>query len=160
MHTARIWMALAIPGGAPGYDDDKQFGNYITHMTARTSQRLREHSDQPRKVKGRRQDVLNLKLSGVFCPRREQIARSCHRTAPRDRMRKAKSGGGLTLRCPDVASLVRAAKPRIQPFPRLIRLHPREFRQLMPEPGELPFGVMAGFGAADFSRLGKRNLPP
>src|SRR4030088_2344463 len=42
MHTARIWMALAIPGGAPGYDDGKQFGNYITHMTARTSQRLRE----------------------------------------------------------------------------------------------------------------------
>src|SRR5580692_6713230 len=32
MHTARIWMALAIPGGAPGYDDDKQFGNFITHM--------------------------------------------------------------------------------------------------------------------------------
>src|SRR6266700_4455255 len=42
MHTARIWMALAIPGGAPGYDDDKEFGNYITHLTARTSQRLRE----------------------------------------------------------------------------------------------------------------------
>jgi len=27
-------MASAIPGGAPGYDDDKQFGNFITHMAA------------------------------------------------------------------------------------------------------------------------------
>src|SRR6202043_3817175 len=41
MHTARMWMALAIPGGAPGYDDDKEFGNFITHIGARTSQRLR-----------------------------------------------------------------------------------------------------------------------
>src|SRR3954469_11021446 len=41
LHTARIWMASAIPGGAPGYNDDKQFGNFITHLTVRTSQRLR-----------------------------------------------------------------------------------------------------------------------
>jgi hypothetical protein len=31
MHTARIWMASAIPGGAPGYDDNKKFGNFIAH---------------------------------------------------------------------------------------------------------------------------------
>src|SRR4029077_2694416 len=41
MHTARIWMASAIPGGAPGYDYDKEFGNNITHRIALTSQRLR-----------------------------------------------------------------------------------------------------------------------
>ena len=41
MHTARIWMALAIPGGAPGYDYDKEFGNNITHSRSQTSQRLR-----------------------------------------------------------------------------------------------------------------------
>jgi hypothetical protein len=35
-------MASAIPGGAPGYDDDKELGNFITHMTARTSRRLRK----------------------------------------------------------------------------------------------------------------------
>ena len=52
MHTARIWMALAIPGGAPGYDGNKQFGNFITHMTARTSQRLRGYSRPTPKVKG------------------------------------------------------------------------------------------------------------
>src|SRR5262245_866866 len=34
-------MASATPGGAPGYDDDKQFGNNVTHFAARTSQRLR-----------------------------------------------------------------------------------------------------------------------
>src|SRR5882757_6450002 len=54
MHTARIWMALAIPGGAPGYDDDKQFGNFITHMAAHTSQRLRGYSRPTPEVKGGR----------------------------------------------------------------------------------------------------------
>src|SRR5436190_23952011 len=34
-------MALAIPGGAPRYDYDKEFGNNITHCAAQTSQRLR-----------------------------------------------------------------------------------------------------------------------
>jgi hypothetical protein len=33
---------LAIPGGAPGYDYDKEFGNNIAHFTAYASQRLRE----------------------------------------------------------------------------------------------------------------------
>jgi hypothetical protein len=47
-----MWMASAIPGGAPGYDDDKEFGNNITHLAARTSQRLRGYSHQPSKVKG------------------------------------------------------------------------------------------------------------
>src|SRR6267154_5567283 len=57
MHTARMWMASATPGGAPGYDDDKQFGNFITHMAARTSQRLRGYSQQASEVKGRWQDA-------------------------------------------------------------------------------------------------------
>jgi hypothetical protein len=52
MHTARIWMALAIPGGAPGYDGNKEFGNFITHMAARTSQRLRGYSRPTPEVKG------------------------------------------------------------------------------------------------------------
>src|SRR6202022_758251 len=45
-----------------------------------------------------------------------------------------------------------------KPSPRLLRLHPLEFRQLMPKPGELPFGVVAGIGAADRRRLLKRDL--
>jgi hypothetical protein len=45
-------MALAIPGGAPGYDYDKEFGNNITHLAARTSQRLRVYIRQTPKVKG------------------------------------------------------------------------------------------------------------
>jgi hypothetical protein len=59
-------MASAIPGGAPGYDDDKQFGNFITHMADRTSQRLREDSGEPRKVKGKPHEALDSQLSGVF----------------------------------------------------------------------------------------------
>src|SRR5215475_7552633 len=37
------WQS-ATPGDAPGYEGDKEFGNNITHLTAQTSQRLREHS--------------------------------------------------------------------------------------------------------------------
>ena len=65
MHTARFWMALAIPGGAPGYDDDKQFGNFITHLTAQASQRLREHTARALKVKPKAQITLNFEFSGV-----------------------------------------------------------------------------------------------
>ena len=64
MHTARFWMALAIPGGAPGYDDDKEPGNFIAHMTARTSRRLRKHSRQTLKVKARGNDALIWSLAG------------------------------------------------------------------------------------------------
>ena len=42
MHTACIWMAASHPRRVPGYDYDKQFGNNITHLMARTSQRLRD----------------------------------------------------------------------------------------------------------------------
>src|SRR3954451_24186101 len=60
-----FWMALAIPGGAPGYDDDKQFGNFITHLAARASQRLRDHSVQTPYVKAKprwRRDAAYLGL--------------------------------------------------------------------------------------------------
>src|ERR1700687_4054363 len=42
--------------------------------------------------------------------------------------------------------------------PRLLRIHPLALRHLMPEPGELPLGVMPGIGAADVSRLCERDL--
>jgi hypothetical protein len=51
MHTARIWMASATHGGVPGYDDDKQLGNFIAHIAAMTSQRLRGYSRQTLEVK-------------------------------------------------------------------------------------------------------------
>src|SRR5215510_15559735 len=41
----------------------------------------------------------------------------------------------------------------LQPSPRRLRPHPFELRQLMPEPGELPLGIMAGIGAADCGGL-------
>jgi hypothetical protein len=34
-HTPPVFrMALAIPGGVPGYDDDKEFGNNVSHVVA------------------------------------------------------------------------------------------------------------------------------
>jgi guanyl-specific ribonuclease Sa len=56
-------MALAIPGGAPGYDDDKQFGNFITHLAAQASQRLRDHSVETPDVKGRRREAQECSLA-------------------------------------------------------------------------------------------------
>src|SRR5215831_8050945 len=44
------WQS-ATPGGAPGYDGDKEFGNNITHARRLASQRLREHSGQTDNVK-------------------------------------------------------------------------------------------------------------
>src|ERR1700676_3592155 len=75
MHTARIWMALAIPGGAPGYDYDKEFGNNITHLAARTSQRLRVYIRQTPKVKGGRHLARFSELSGLPGIRRVGILR-------------------------------------------------------------------------------------
>jgi len=61
---------LAIPGGAPGYDDDKQFGNFITHVTALASQRLREHTAQSLKVNPRAEITLNFEFTRVPSVRR------------------------------------------------------------------------------------------
>jgi hypothetical protein len=60
MHTARIWMASATPGGAPGYDDDKEFGNFITHIDVALPKDCADHSDQTLEVKGRRQTALSV----------------------------------------------------------------------------------------------------
>src|SRR3954451_21643941 len=46
-------MASATPGGAPGYDYDKEFGNNVAHSTARTFQRLRGYTARSPEVKGR-----------------------------------------------------------------------------------------------------------
>jgi hypothetical protein len=66
MHTARFRDGLAIPGGAPGYDDDKEFGNFITHIAAQTSQRLREDTSQAAKVKAIAARVHLLTLVGAI----------------------------------------------------------------------------------------------
>jgi hypothetical protein len=56
-------MASAIPGGAPGYDDDKQFGNFVTHLAANTCQRLRDHSVKTPDVKARRREAQATSLT-------------------------------------------------------------------------------------------------
>src|SRR5258707_3161219 len=52
--------------------------------------------------------------------------------------------------------LTRSASLLVEPRLRLFRLQPAKFRQLVPEPGELPLGILAGIGAAGLRRL----LPP
>jgi hypothetical protein len=47
-------MASAIPGGAPGYDDDKEFGNIVTHIAAGILEGCANHSGEPWNVKGKR----------------------------------------------------------------------------------------------------------
>src|SRR6476660_7523889 len=66
-------MASATPGGAPGYDYDKEFGNNITHFAARTSQRLRGYTARSPEVKGRTPSARFRQLSGVPAVRRVGI---------------------------------------------------------------------------------------
>src|SRR5260370_12278532 len=47
-----------------------------------------------------------------------------------------------------------------QPFLRVLRLHPPKFRELVPEPGELPLGILAGICAAAFRPLPPRGFAP
>src|SRR5947208_13183192 len=53
-HRLSCGWQLATPGGVPGYDGDKEFGNNITHGGGSASQRLREHSGQSPDVKAMR----------------------------------------------------------------------------------------------------------
>jgi hypothetical protein len=46
-------MALAIPGGAPGYDDDEEFGNNITHVSAQLPKGCASYTGSPQNVKAR-----------------------------------------------------------------------------------------------------------
>src|ERR1700751_5063473 len=46
----------------------------------------------------------------------------------------------------------------IDPLRRLVRLDPGKLRQLMPEPSELPLGIMTGVGTSDLGGLLQREL--
>src|SRR6516164_5700497 len=48
----------AIPGDAPGYDHNKQFGNNITHLPVRLPKGCANHSDRKLKVKRNGQQGL------------------------------------------------------------------------------------------------------
>jgi hypothetical protein len=100
MHTARIWMALAIPGGAPGYDYNNKLGNFIAHTTAQTSQRLRGYSHQAPEVKGGGVWRDFSKVTRFRAFGEGEFAGSCYaRTVSVARMSAAISGDGLTS-CP------------------------------------------------------------
>jgi len=59
-------MALAIPGGAPGYDYDKELCNNIAHATVQLLEDCAEHSDQTLKVKGSRWlNAILINLAGL-----------------------------------------------------------------------------------------------
>jgi hypothetical protein len=53
MHTARIWITSAIPGGAPGYYDDKEFGNFITHTALKFPKGCAGYTCRTPNVKGK-----------------------------------------------------------------------------------------------------------
>src|SRR5882724_3630504 len=67
----------ATPGGAPGYDDDKEFGNFITHIGARTSQRLREHTARSPEVKGKRRRTRRIWSLAGLRPLGERVFQAC-----------------------------------------------------------------------------------
>src|SRR5689334_25370769 len=65
-HRLSCGWQLAIPGGVPGYDGDKEFGNNVAHGRHSASQRLREHSDQSLDVKAKRSLPRDLGSVAVF----------------------------------------------------------------------------------------------
>src|ERR1700730_16500696 len=72
------------------------------------------------------------------------------RDGPKEQTRNLEIPGSLVSRAP--------RNDGRKPPPRRLRLHPFELRQLMPEPGELPLGVVAGVGAADVSGFVERDF--
>jgi hypothetical protein len=61
-HTACIWDGLAIPGGVPGYDEDKQFGNNITHASAQLPKGCAIYTGPSLNVKARRHAQRRLQV--------------------------------------------------------------------------------------------------
>jgi hypothetical protein len=78
MHTARIWMASAIPGGAPGYDDDKQFGNFITHMATELPKGCANIAANPGKSREGHTKRFIHSLAGFFSPGEGENAPCSH----------------------------------------------------------------------------------
>src|SRR3979490_578686 len=149
MHTARFWMALAIPGGALGYDDDKELGNFIAHMTARTSRRLRKHCRQTLKAKARDDEALIWSLAGF-----RTFGESKFNVCSHARARPPPSFRGAQKREPGIRvwSCRPARNAGGEPPPRRLRLRRLTFGQLMPLPADSRLQVMPGIGAADHSR--------
>src|SRR5579871_1164680 len=56
-HRPKLRMTSAIPGGAPGYDDDKDFGNNIAHWPGRLPEGCANHNGQ----------TLNVKAEWLVC---------------------------------------------------------------------------------------------
>src|SRR4051794_40402785 len=50
-----MWMASAIPGGAPRYHHDKKLGNFIAHLRCHLPEGCADHSPGPQNVKRSRQ---------------------------------------------------------------------------------------------------------
>lgn len=45
--TVRSRGGSIHPGGAPGYDDEKQVGNFVSHVAGSASQKLQDHTLSP-----------------------------------------------------------------------------------------------------------------
>ena len=156
-------MASATPGGAPGYDYDKEFGNNITHLKALTYQRLRRYTARSREVKGRTPITRFSQLSGVpWCSASANFIlagmrlmtwvsfRTVRRTRPQVReLRTGNLDPGFASR-PGMT-------PASHPLTRF-RRHPFELRKLVPEPGELALGVVPAYRRWLLLRPPRRGL--
>ena len=110
-------MASATPGGAPGYDYDKEFGNNITHSRAQTSQRLRGYTARSPEVKGRTLSARFGQCSGVPAVRRVFL-RSLVRMADAPWPERGKSGSNrLAASGFSSADLLSSARTRVVQMP-------------------------------------------
>src|SRR5436305_7036995 len=119
-------MASAIPGGAPGYDYDKEFGNNIAHFTAQTSQRLRAlYRPNPGSQGEDAKSAIWSSVTGFRPFGEHEFAVPCHAGSwpsfrGAKRTRNLEIPGSLVSRAPRNDSL--------NPLSRRLRRDPLEFR--------------------------------
>src|SRR4249920_569124 len=84
-------MASATRGDAPGYDDDKEFGNNIAHLLAQASKGCANIATRPRMSRQGRIPRDFREISGLQAVRR--VRKCCNRA-------KARHGRSLTASWP------------------------------------------------------------
>src|SRR5258705_2205611 len=115
------------------------------------------HSGETPEVKGRRRSARFAQFTPVPAVSRVHFTVIPGWSEGPDQMCNCTLGN---LEIPGSLVSLRPRNDAQEPFPSLLRLHPLEFGQLVPKPGELALGILARIGAADRRRLSQRDFPP
>ena len=110
-HRPYLDRLLAIPRALfAGYDDDKQFGNFITHRTAQALPKIAQHiCRSPRKSSHRQKSRSIWSLTGLPAFGEGEFEVYSHAKAPCSPDERSDIRGRI-INFPDIASRIRATK--------------------------------------------------